>query len=175
LAHGPDHVIELSLIESARGQLALQFVQLLFGSRKPVLIGAKRECPRLYVLQIFADSRKEALPHVFAAESIVTVPVIDIIVARCTTTISIIPATTIAVVSHIPIAIIARTIISPLGARLPGRVRWWRSLTTRISAAPGQIERVSFRTVVRVFNANYRRTAVARIAYQRLPAAAIHA
>jgi hypothetical protein len=172
LTQGPDHFIELPLIESACRQLALQFVQLLLGARQPVLVGAERKCSGLNMLQIFADSRKEALPHVFAAESIVAIPVIGVVIAIATITVATIP--TVAVVSRISIAIVA-PVISPVGARLPARVRWRRSLTTRIPSAPRQIKCISFRTVVRILDSNYRRAAVARIADQRLPASAIHA
>jgi hypothetical protein len=150
----------------------LHFVELLFRSRQPVLVGAEGECPGLNMLEIFTNSRKEALPHVFAAEPVVAVPMISVIIARAT--IAIVPTTTIRVISEVPIAVIA-PVISPVHARLSARI-WRRSLTTGISgAAPGQIEGISFRTIVRIFDANYRWAAIARVAHQCLPPSAIHA
>jgi hypothetical protein len=119
------------------------------------------------MVEILADSFKETSPHVVAAEPIVAIPVIDVIVTI--SAITIIPVTTIAIISITGIAIIA-----PVWARLVTRVRR-DSLTTRISAAPGQVKGISFRAIVRIFDSNHRRTSVAWFAYQCLSAAAVHA
>jgi hypothetical protein len=166
LTERADHFVELPLIVAAGRQLALQLIQLLPRTRQPVLIGAKRECPGLHMVQILTDPFEETLPPVVATEPIVAIPVIDVIVTI--SAITIIPVTTIAIISITGIAIIA-----PVWARLVTRVRR-DSLTTRISAAPGQVKGISFRAIVRIFDSNHCRTAIARIAYQRLSTAAVH-
>jgi len=47
-------------------------------------------------------------------------------------------------------------------------------LSGRIRVAPTQIERVAFRSVVRIFNAHHGRAAVSRIAYHFLSTSPIH-
>jgi hypothetical protein len=162
LTERADHFVELPLIVAAGRQLALQLIQLLPRTRQPVLIGAKRECPGLHMVQILTDPFEETLPPVVATEPIVAIPVIDVIVT--------IGAIAISAVASVPIISIA--IIAPVWA-LPARVGW-NSLTTRISAAPGQVKGISFRAIVRIFDSNHCRTAIARIAYQRLSTAAVH-
>jgi hypothetical protein len=91
--------------------------------------------------------------------------VIDVIVTVGAITISAIPSIAIILVTGI-------AIIAPVWA-LAARVSW-DSLTTRISAAPGQVKGISFRAIVRIFDSNHRRTAIARIAYQRLSTTAVN-
>jgi hypothetical protein len=165
--HGRDHLVEFPLIKPAGCELALQLVQLLSRARQPVLVGPERERPRLHVVQILADPFEETLTPVVAAEPIVTIAVIDVIVT--------VDAITISTVASIAIISITRiAVIAPVWDRLAARIRR-DSLTTRISPTPGQIERIALRAIVLIFDPNHSHSAVARIAYQRLSTAAVHA
>jgi hypothetical protein len=166
LTHGPDHLVEFPLIIAACCQLTLQLIQFLPGAREPVLIRPERERLGLHMVQILADPFEEALPPVVATEPIVAIPVISVIV-----TIGAITISTITLIAIIPIARIA--VIAPVWDGLAARIRW-DSLTTAISGAPGQVKSIPFRAIVFVLDSNYRHSAVARIAHQRLSAAAVH-
>jgi hypothetical protein len=80
--HPRDDIVELPFIIAAGGQLALQLIQLLEGSRNSILVVPKRERCGPNMFQIFADALEKLLAPTLAAEAFLPVAMVAVLVAN---------------------------------------------------------------------------------------------